>query len=110
MSDKLFKIRLQKGDLVKVRSGSNKGKTGKVLEVINSENKVVVQGINVVKKHQKPTKTQPQGGIIEVTKPINVSKVGFVAETKDKPSKIGYKIVDKKKVRVAKKTNKRITK
>lgn len=110
MSDKLYKIRLQKGDLVKVRSGSYKGKTGKVLEVINSDNKVVVQGINVVKKHQKPTKTQPQGGIIEVTKPINVSKVGFVAEAKDKPSKIGYKIVDKKKIRVAKKTNKRIAK
>ncbi len=110
MSDKLFKIRIQKGDLVKVRSGSYKGKTGKVIEVIASDNKVIVEGINVVKKHQKPTKTQPQGGIVEITKPMDVSKVGFVSETKDKPSKIGYKIVDKKKVRVAKRTNKRITK
>lgn len=92
MSSKVFKIRLKKGDTVMVRSGKYKGKTGKVLATHPLENKVTVEGINKVKKHQKPTRSNPQGGIIELTKPIDVSKVGILDPTAKKPVRIGYKI------------------
>ena len=105
--NKLYKIRLKKGDLVVVRAGKYKGKTGKVLATHPSENKVTVDGINIVKKHQKPNKEHPQGGIIEMTKPIWVSKVGIVEPTAKKASRIGYKIgTDGAKTRVYKSTGK----
>jgi len=107
--NKLYKIRLKKGDNVVVRSGKYKGKTGKVLATHPSENKVTVEGINVVKKHQKPNRDHPQGGIIEVTKPIWVSKVAIVEPTTKKPSRIGYKLADDgSKARVFKSTGKEI--
>ena len=104
---KAYKIRLQKGDVVVVLAGKDKGKTGKVLATHPLENKVTVEGINVVKKHQKPNKAYPQGGIIDITLPIWVSKVAAYESVKKKPSKIGYK-VDKTgaKVRVYKLTSK----
>ncbi len=92
MAQQLFKIRIKKGDTVMVRSGKYKGKTGKVLKVHPKDNKVTVEGINVVKRHRKPTQAQPQGGIFEMTKPIWVSKVGLLDSTGKKPSRIGYKI------------------
>lgn len=104
-----YKIKLKKGDLVMVRSGKHKGKTGKVSAVHPTENKVTVEGINIVKKHQKPTQAHPQGGIIEITKPIWTSKVGIVEPTSKKPSRIGHTIDDKgNKTRVYKKTGKEI--
>jgi large subunit ribosomal protein L24 len=104
-----FKIRLKKGDTVVVRAGKYKGKTGKVTAVHPSENKVTVEGINIVKKHQKPTQAHPQGGIIELTKPIWVSKVSIVEPTSKKASRIGFKIAqDGTKARVFKKTGKEI--
>ncbi len=87
-----FKIRLKKGDTVVVRSGKYKGKTGKVLTTHPQTNQVTVEGVNIVKKHQKPTRSNPQGGIMELTKPINVSKVGILDPTSKKPSRIGYKL------------------
>lgn len=108
MSD-LFKIRLKKGDSVVVRSGKYKGKVGTVLATHPTENKVTVEGVNIVKKHQKPNKQYPQGGIIELTKPIDVSKVGFVDPTTKKATKIGYKVdKDGVKTRIAKKSGKEI--
>lgn len=97
----IFKIRLKVGDTVKVRSGKYKGETGKVTAVHPTENKVTVEGINVVKKHQKPNTKYPQGGIIELTKPIWVSKVGILDPTAKKASRVAYTF-DKegKKVRV----------
>lgn len=107
--NKLYKIRLKKGDLVMVRSGKYKGKTGKVLATHPSENKVTVDGINVIKKHQKPNREHPQGGIIEITKPIWVSKVAIVEPTSKKPSRIGYKLDAKgDKTRVFTSTGKEI--
>jgi large subunit ribosomal protein L24 len=104
-----YKIRIKKGDTVMVRSGKHKGKTGKVTAVHPQENKVTVEGINVVTKHQKPTPSHPQGGRIEMTKPIFVSKVGIVEPTSKKPSRIGYKTdANGKKTRVFKKTGKEI--
>ncbi len=105
----LFKIRLNKGDTVVVRAGKYKGKTGTVIATHPQTNKVTVEGINIVKKHQKPNKAYPQGGIIEITKPIDVSKVGLQDATTKKASRIGYKFdKDGKKVRVSKASGKEI--
>lgn len=92
MNSQIFKIRLKKGDTVVVISGKYKGKTGKVLATHPADNKVTVEGINIVKKHQKPNKAYPQGGIIELTKPIWTSKVAAYEPATKKPSRIGYKI------------------
>lgn len=109
MDKKLFKIRLKKGDTVVVRAGKYKGKTGKVVATHPSENKVTVEGVNIVKKAMKPTQTNPTGGIVEITKPIWVSKVGLVEPTTKKASRIGYKLNDDgSKTRIYKATNKEV--
>ncbi|HSX36191.1 MAG TPA: 50S ribosomal protein L24 [Patescibacteria group bacterium] len=109
METQIYKIRLKKGDNVVVLSGKYKGKTGKVLATHPRENKVTVEGINIAKKHQKPNKAHPQGGIIELTKPIWVSKVAIVEPTTKKASRIGYELAkDGTKTRVFKKTGKEI--
>jgi large subunit ribosomal protein L24 len=104
------KIRLQKGDTVVVRSGKYKGKSGKVLATHPRENKVTVEGVNIIKKAVKPDRVHPTGGIIEITKPIAVSKVGIAdPENKKMPSRIGYELKkDGTKVRIAKKSGKEI--
>ncbi len=110
MSDStIYKIRLKKDDTVVVLAGKYKGKTGKITAVHPTENKVTVEGINVVKKALKPSQTRPQGGIVEITKPIWVSKVALIEPTSKKPSRVGYNI-DKtgKKVRVYKRTGKEV--
>lgn len=106
---KPFKIRLKAGDTVMVRSGKYKGHSGKVLALHPMLNKVTVEGVNVVKKHQKPTKAKPQGGIVELTKPIWVGKVGILDSVAKKPSKIGYKLYkDNVKSRISKSSGKDI--
>ena len=105
----IYKIRIKKGDEVIVRSGKYKGQTGKVVSTHPTLNKVTVEGINIVKKHTKPNKQYPQGGIIPVTKPIDVSKVGIIDPTTKKASRIGYTIdKDGAKTRVFKKSGKEI--
>jgi large subunit ribosomal protein L24 len=104
-----YKIRLKKGDKIVVRAGKYKGKTGKVLATHPSENKVTVEGINLYKKHVKPNSKYPQGGIIEMTRPIWVSKVGIMDETTKKPTRIGYDVkTDGTKTRVYKSSGKEI--
>lgn len=108
MKTSMYKIRLKKGDTVVVTTGKYKGKTGKIVATHPKENKVTVEGINVVKKSIKPTELKPQGGIEEITKPMWVSKVAIV-DDKKKPSKIGYKVdKDGNKTRVYKTTGKEI--
>ncbi len=105
----IYKIRLKKGDTVMVRSGKYKGQTGKISAVHPSENKVTVDGINIVKRHVKPTQAKPQGGIVEITKPMWVSKLGLVEPTTKKISRIGFEVKkDGSKVRVYKSTGKEI--
>lgn len=107
--NKIFKIRLKKGDTVIVRTGKYKGQTGKVVATHPTENKVTVEGVNIVKKHVKPSRSNPQGGILEVTKPIWTSKVAIVDPSTKKASRIGYQL-DKEgnKVRVFKASGKEI--
>jgi large subunit ribosomal protein L24 len=105
----IYKIRLKKSDNVVVLSGKYKGKTGKIVATHPSLNKVTVEGVNIVKKHVKPSKANPQGGILELTKPIWVSKVAIVEPTSKKPSRIGYELAkDGTKTRVFKTTGKEI--
>lgn len=108
MNTTVYKIRLKKGDNVVVLAGKYKGKTGKVVETSPANNTVTVEGINIIKKHVKPDKKYPQGGIIEITKPIGVSKVAIVEPTSKKASKIGYVIKDGEKKRIYKRTGKEI--
>lgn len=106
---KPFKIRLKKGDLVIVRAGKDKGKTGKITAVHPRENKVTVAGVSIAKKHVKPNREHPQGAIVEITKPIWVSKVSIVDPATKKPSRVGYKLDAKgKKARVYKSSGKEI--
>lgn len=105
----IYKIRLKKGDTVIVRSGKYKGQTGKVLATHPSLNKVTIEGVNVFKKHQKPSRQHPQGGIIEITKPIWVSKVGLYDAANKKAVRIAYKIdKDGNKLRINAKTKKEV--
>jgi large subunit ribosomal protein L24 len=109
MNRRIFKIRIQKNDNVIVLSGKHKGKTGKVAATHPAENKVTVEGINIVKKAIKPNRSKPQGGIIELTKPLWTSKVALVEPVSKKPSRIGYS-TDKsgKKIRIYKRTGKAV--
>ncbi|HEX7368616.1 MAG TPA: 50S ribosomal protein L24 [Candidatus Saccharimonadales bacterium] len=102
-------MRLQKGDTVVVRSGKYKGKTGKILATHPADNKVTVEGINIAKKHVKPNREHPQGDIVEITRPIWVSKVAVVDPVSKKATRIGYKLdKDGAKTRIYKKSGKEI--
>ncbi len=103
-------MKLKKGDQVKIISGANKGKTGKIVAVLPNENAVKVEGINIIKRHVKPNMLQPQGGIIDKHQAIDVSKVALlVAGKKDTTSRVGYIVKkDGTKARVYKATNKEI--
>lgn len=101
MNRTIYKIKLKKNDTVVVRAGKYKGKTGTITAVHPQTNQVTVEGINIVKKHMKPSKAHPQGGIIEITKPIAVSKVGIIDPSSKKPSRIAYKVdKDNNKTRI----------
>ena len=102
----MTKVKIKRGDSVIVTTGKNKGSKGEVLEVIRKEGKdprVIVAGVNVVKKHVKPSAANPQGGIQEKEASINISNVALV-DKNGKATKVGYKIEGDKKVRVAKTT------
>ena len=96
-------MKVKKGDTVQVLSGNDKGKTGEVLEVMPKQEKVVVKGVNIRKKHVKPRKQGDEGGIISVESAIHTSKVNVVCPKCNKPARIGYKMEKDGKVRVCKK-------
>jgi large subunit ribosomal protein L24 len=85
-------MKLKREDRVIVITGKDKGKTGKVMTVIPAENKVVVEGVNIIKKATKPSAKVPRGGILEITKPIHASKVMVLDPATDKPARIGYTV------------------
>ena len=100
-------MKIKQGDTVQVISGSYNGKEGRVLKVINSKNRLIVEGINMLKRHMRPTQENPQGAIVEKEGSIHVSNVQLVSG--GKPTKVGYKILDDgKKVRFSKKTGENI--
>ena len=96
-------MKIRKGDTVQIMSGTDAGKVGRVIKVYLDRDRILVEGINIVKKHTRPSQDNPQGGIIEKEASIHVSNTLLMAD--GKPTKVGYKILeDGKKVRVAKKT------
>ncbi len=99
-------LKIKKGDTVKVIAGKDKDKEGKVLSVNVKKNTVVVEGVNMVTKHQKPTAANQDGGIINKEAPIQISNVMYLH--KGQPTRIGFKFEGDKKVRVAKKTGETI--
>jgi len=98
------KIKIKKGDKVMVISGENKGSTGSVLKVLYNNNKAIVEGVNMVKKHAKPSAENPKGGIIEKQLPLEISNLSLLTKSGEK-TKVGYKFEDGKKVRYSKKSN-----
>ncbi|MFS8630688.1 MAG: 50S ribosomal protein L24 [Bacillales bacterium] len=97
-------MHVKKGDKVMVITGKDKGKTGVILAAFPKKQRVIVEGINIVKKHTKPSPANPQGGIIDIEAPIHVSNVMPLDPKTGEPTRVGYKIVDGKKVRYAKKS------
>jgi len=95
-------MHVKKGDKVVVISGKDKGKQGTILAAYPKKNRVLVEGVNIVKKHSKPSQANPQGGIISQEAAIHVSNVMPLDPKSCKPTRVGYKIENGKKVRVAK--------
>ncbi|NBJ16580.1 MAG: 50S ribosomal protein L24 [Dehalobacter sp. 4CP] len=102
MSAEKTKVNVRKGDMVMVISGKDAGKKGKVLEVLTQKGRVVVEKVNVVKKHQKPTKDMPQGGIVDKEAPIHSSNVMLFCAECNSVTRKSVKITGEGKVRVCK--------
>jgi large subunit ribosomal protein L24 len=102
MKDTKVHLKLRKGDRVRVLTGKDVGKEGAITRVLADSNRVIVDGVNVAKKHQRQTKATMQAGIIDKDMPIDASNVAILS--RGKPSRIGFRIEDGKKVRVAVKT------
>jgi large subunit ribosomal protein L24 len=103
------KLHIKKGDTVYVNAGDDRGKKGKVLEVLTDKNRAIVEGINMVKKHTKPNAKHPQGGIIEQEASIHISNLQVVDPSSGSATRIGRRLNDKgKSVRYAKKSGEEI--
>jgi large subunit ribosomal protein L24 len=101
-------MKIQKGDTVRVMVGKDKGTEGKVEKVFVKQNKVLIPNVNMFKRHVKKTEQTPQGGIVDIPRPLDVSKVMLICPHTKKPTRVSYKFVDGKKVRFSKKANKAI--
>ncbi|MBR1782592.1 MAG: 50S ribosomal protein L24 [Bacteroidales bacterium] len=101
------KFNIKKGDTVYVNAGNDKGKTGKVLEVLREKDRVIVEGVNMVSKHTKPNPKNPQGGIVKQEAGIHISNVNLM-DANGKATRVAHKEVDGKKVRIAKTTGEEI--
>ncbi len=105
-------MNIKKGDTVYIRSGQSKGKTGRVLFVNTKNDTLVVEGINMRKKHQRPTQKSPKGGIISIEGPIHYSNVGLYNPTLSGPTKVSMRTIDeggkKSRVRICRKTGEQI--
>lgn len=99
------KLKIKNGDKVVVIAGDHKGSEGKVLRVYPDKNKAIVEGVNLVSKHQKPSATNPQGGISKKEAPIHISNLGLIDPKSKKATRVGFKMEGNKKVRFSKKSN-----
>ena len=94
-------MKIKKGDTVQIITGNERGKNGRVIKIFPKKSKVVVEGVNLVKKHSRPSQENPQGGILEKEASIHISNIMFIAN--GKPSRLGYKTLeDGRKVKYAK--------
>ncbi len=100
----MTKLKIKSGDTVRVIAGDNKGQEGVVQKVFKDKNKVIVEGVNLVSKHQKPSATNPQGGIVKQEASIHISNLSLLT-TKGETTRVGYRVEGDKKVRFSKKSN-----
>jgi len=98
------KFKIKTGDEVIILTGKDKGKKGKVIQIIKNKDRVVVGGVNIVKKHVKPSTENPQGGIVEKEAPIHISNVALIDPKSGEATRVKYEIREGKKVRVSKKS------
>lgn len=101
-------MKIKRGDLVLVITGKYRGKTGKVLKVFPKERKILVENVNLVKKHQKPRREGEKGQIIEIPAPIDISNVKLICPNCKKATRVGFKIEGEEKFRICKKCKKEI--
>ena len=100
----MIKLKIKTGDTVQVIAGDHKGSEGKVLKVLIEKNKAIVEGVNMIKKHMKPSAENPQGGIVEKEAALQISNLSLI-NSKGETTRVGYRMEDGKKVRYAKKSN-----
>ncbi|GLB53339.1 50S ribosomal protein L24 [Neptunitalea chrysea] len=100
----MIKLKIKSGDTVKVIAGDHKGQTGTVLKVDREKNKAIVEGLNKVSKHTKPSATNPQGGIVEKEAPIHISNLSLLDPKSNEATRVGFEERDGKKVRFSKKS------
>ncbi len=99
------KLKIKTGDTVRVIAGDHKGSEGKIMRVDINKNKVIVEGVNMVSKHEKPSAKNPQGGIVEKEALLHVSNVSLIDSKSGDTTRVGYELRDGNKVRVSKKSN-----
>ncbi|MBW3625983.1 MAG: 50S ribosomal protein L24 [Actinobacteria bacterium] len=98
-------MKIRKGDRVKVLAGKDRGKEGVVMSALPTRGKVIVEGVNVAKRHQRPTRMTMQGGIIDKDMPIQVSNVAVISPGDGRPTRVGYRVdADGRKVRICRRT------
>ena len=101
----MIKLKIKSGDIVRVIAGDHKGAEGKVLRVYKEKNKAIVEGVNMVRKHTKPSAKSPQGGIVKKEAPIHISNLSLIDPKSKETTRVGSRIEGDKKVRFAKKSN-----
>ncbi|PKP26269.1 MAG: 50S ribosomal protein L24 [Bacteroidetes bacterium HGW-Bacteroidetes-2] len=101
----MTKLKIKSGDNVTVIAGDHKGSEGKVMKIFLDKNKAIVEGINLVSKHQKPNAKSPQGGIVKKEAPIHISNLSLIDAKSKKATRVGYRMEGDKKVRFSKKSN-----
>ncbi|MDE5554598.1 MAG: 50S ribosomal protein L24 [Muribaculaceae bacterium] len=104
----MIKTNIKKGDNVYVLSGEDRGKEGRVLSVNREKQRAIVEGVNIVTKATKPSAKHPQGGLVKMEAPIHISNLALIDPKTGKPTRVGYRFVDGKKVRYAKKSGEEI--
>lgn len=101
----MTKLKIKTGDNVVVTAGDHKGSEGKVMRVFAEKKKAIVEGVNLVSKHEKPSAKNPQGGITKKEAPLHISNLALIDSKTGKPTRVGYRMEDNKKVRFSKKSN-----
>lgn len=101
----MMKLKIKTGDTVRIVTGDHKGTEGKVVSVDRVKNKAIVEGANLVSKHEKPSANNPQGGIVKKEAPLHISNLSLIDPKSGETTKVGFEVRDGKKVRFSKKSN-----
>jgi len=101
-------MKIKKNDNIIVLAGKDKGKKSKVLRILADENKAIVEGVNIVKRHQRPRKEGQKGEVLEIASPIHISNIALIDPKDHKPVRIGIKVENGKKIRISKRSGQKI--